>query len=79
MTPRSAQLVAALRVWGTMNRHASVVLRRKVDEAVGPGYDQVFLRLDLLLAGREARCPCASCSSRTAEARDRLLASLPPL
>jgi hypothetical protein len=62
-----------------MNRHASVVLRRKVDEAVGPGYDHVFLRLDLLLAGREARCPCAPCSSRTVEARERLLASLPPL
>jgi len=60
-----------------MNRHASAVLRRKVDQAVGPGYDPVFLRLDLLLASREGRCPCASCSSRAAEARDRLVASLP--
>jgi hypothetical protein len=62
-----------------MNRHASVALRRKVDDAVGPSYDRAFLRLDLLLASREARCPCAACSSRMARERDLLVASLPPL
>ncbi|MFC5136610.1 hypothetical protein ACFPK1_00050 [Actinomycetospora rhizophila] len=60
-----------------MNRHASVALRRKVDDAVGPAYDPVFLRLDLLLASREARCPCAACASRVAERLDRLVACLP--
>ncbi|GLZ46488.1 hypothetical protein Acsp06_26730 [Actinomycetospora sp. NBRC 106375] len=62
-----------------MNRHASVALRRKVDDAVGPAYDQTFLRLDLLLASRHGRCPCASCSSRVTEERRRLLGSLPPM
>jgi hypothetical protein len=60
-----------------MNRHASVALRRKVDDAVGPGYDPVFLRLDLLLASREGRCSCGSCTSRVAERLDRLVAALP--
>jgi hypothetical protein len=60
-----------------MNRHASVALRHKVDDAVGPAYDAVFLRLDLLLASREARCPCESCASRVAERLDRLMACLP--
>ncbi|MEJ2863267.1 hypothetical protein [Actinomycetospora flava] len=60
-----------------MNRHASVALRRKVDDAVGPAFDPVFLRLDLLLASREARCPCGSCASRVAERLERLVASLP--
>lgn len=62
-----------------MDRHASVDLRRHVDEAVGPSYDRVFLRLDLLLASREGRCPCAACSSRVAAVRARLVASLSPL
>lgn len=62
-----------------MNRHASVALRRKVDDAVGPVYDQVFLRLDLLLASREGRCSCCACCSRVAERRERLVAALPPL
>jgi hypothetical protein len=62
-----------------MNRHASVDLRRKIDDAVGPVYDQVFLRLDLLLASREGRCSCTACGSRVAEQRDRLARSLPPL
>ena len=62
-----------------MNRHASVALRRKVDDAVGPAYDPVFLRLDLLLAGREARCPCTLCASRVAERLELLVASLPPV
>jgi hypothetical protein len=62
-----------------MDRHASVDLRRHVDRAVGPSYDRVFLRLDLLLASREGRCGCAVCSSRVAEQRERLVASLPPL
>lgn len=60
-----------------MNRHASIALRRKVDDAVGPAYDPVFLRLDLLLASREARCPCAACAAHVAERLDRLVASLP--
>jgi hypothetical protein len=62
-----------------MERHASVALRRKVDDAVGPAYDPVFLRLDLLLASRHGRCGCAACSSRAAEERERLVARLPPL
>ena len=62
-----------------MNRHASVALRHKVDDAVGPSYDRVFLRLDLLLASREGQCSCAACSSRVAEQRERLVASLPPV
>ncbi|MDD7941343.1 hypothetical protein PHK61_23260 [Actinomycetospora lutea] len=60
-----------------MNRHASVALRRKVDDAVGPAYDPVFLRLDLLLASREARCPCAACASHVAARLDRLVSCLP--
>jgi len=62
-----------------MDRHASVELRRHVDHAVGPAYDRVFLRLDLLLASREGRCGCAVCSSQVAEQRARLVASLPPV
>jgi hypothetical protein len=62
-----------------MDRHASVDLRRHVDRAVGPAYDRVFLRLDLLLASREGRCGCAVCSSRVAEQRAQLVSSLPPL
>lgn len=62
-----------------MDRHASVDLRRHVDQAVGPFYDRVFLRLDLLLASREGRCSCAVCSSRVADERVRLVRSLPPL
>jgi hypothetical protein len=62
-----------------MERHASVDLRRHVDQAVGPSYDRVFLRLDLLLASREGRCSCAVCSSHVADERARLVRSLPPL
>ena len=62
-----------------MNRHASVALRRKVDDAVGPAYDQVFLRLDLLLASRHARCGCDACAARTVEEHARLVAALPPV
>ena len=62
-----------------MERHASVDLRRHVDQAVGPSYDRVFLRLDLLLTSREGRCSCAACSSWVADERARLVASLPPL
>lgn len=60
-----------------MNRHASVELRRKVDDAVGPAYDPVFLRLDLLLASREGRCSCAACTATVADRLDGLVASLP--
>jgi hypothetical protein len=62
-----------------MNRHASVALRRLVDEAVGPSYDRVFLRLDLLLASREGRCGCGACRERTEDRRANLLGSLPPI
>jgi hypothetical protein len=62
-----------------MNRHASVALRRKVDDAVGPAYDQVFLRLDLLLASGHARCGCDACAARTVEDHARLLDALPPV
>ena len=62
-----------------MNRYASVALRRLVDEAVGPSYDRVFLRLDLLLAGREGRCGCGSCRERTRQRCAELAGSLPPM
>lgn len=62
-----------------MNRHASVALRRTVDDAVGPSYDRAFLRLDLLLASREGRCACAACSSWVAEECERLIIALPPV
>lgn len=62
-----------------MNRHASVALRRLVDQAVGPSYDRVFLRLDLLLASREGRCGCGACSERTEVRRANLVGSLPPI
>lgn len=62
-----------------MDRHASVALRRKVDDAVGPSYDPVFLRLDLLLASRAGRCTCAACCSWVARERERLVISLPPV
>jgi hypothetical protein len=62
-----------------MNRHASVALRRLVDEAVGPSYDQVFLRLDLLLTSREVRCGCRWCRERAELRRADLVGSLPPM
>ncbi|PVZ09626.1 hypothetical protein [Actinomycetospora cinnamomea] len=62
-----------------MDRHASVDLRHHVDRAVGPGYDRVFLRLDLLMTSREGRCGCAGCASYVAEQRALLVSSLPPL
>jgi hypothetical protein len=62
-----------------MERHTSVALRRQVDAAVGPTYDRVFLRLDLLLASREGRCTCAACTTWVAEERERLVFSLPPV
>lgn len=62
-----------------MNRHASVVLRRLVDEAVGPAYDPLFLQLDLLLTGREGRCGCVPCRGHTADRCAELLRSLPPV
>jgi hypothetical protein len=59
-----------------MNRHASVQLRRTVDEAVGLHYDAVFARLDRLVEGR---CRCASCHERLLEHCTALLADLPPV
>lgn len=59
-------------------RSASTALRRLVDDAVGPGYDTPFLRLDLLLAGRESRCGCDDCAARVASVMGEILASLPP-
>ncbi|HEY2223595.1 hypothetical protein [Actinomycetospora sp.] len=58
-------------------RSASTALRRLVDDAVGPGYETPFLRLDLLLAGRESRCGCDGCAARVARVRAEILASLP--
>lgn len=58
-------------------RSASTVLRRLVDDAVGLGYDTPFLRLDLLLAGRESRCGCEDCAARVARVHAGILASLP--
>ena len=62
-----------------MNRHASVALRRLVDDAVGPAYDAVFLRLDLLLASREGQCGCDDCRARVADRCESFVASLPRL
>lgn len=62
-----------------MQRYASVELRQRVDAAVGPHYDSVFLRLELLATSREARCGCADCRAVVAGRRAELLASLPTL
>lgn len=59
-----------------MNRHASVHLRRTVDDAVGRHYEGVFTRLDRLVEGR---CRCASCHDRLLEHCAALLADLPPV
>ncbi len=58
-------------------RSASTALRHLVDDAVGPGYHTPFLRLDLLLAGRESRCGCDDCADRVARVLGEILASLP--
>jgi hypothetical protein len=58
-------------------RSASVALRRLVDDAVGPGWDTPFLRLDLLLAGRESRCGCEHCVAVVSRVRAEILASAP--
>ena len=58
-------------------RAASTALRRLVDDAVGPGYDTPFLRLDLLLTGRESRCGCDACTARADRVLDEILASMP--
>lgn len=58
-------------------RSASAALRRRVDDAVGPGYETPFLRLDLLLAGRESRCGCEECAAVVARVRGEILASIP--
>jgi hypothetical protein len=60
-------------------RCASTALRSFVDDAVGPGYDAPFLRLDLLLAGRESRCGCDRCAAAVTAVLDEILASLPRL
>lgn len=59
-----------------MNRHASVRLRRFVDDAVGPHFDAVFARLDRLLEGR---CACSTCRERLLARCARLVADLPPV
>ena len=58
-------------------RSASTALRALVDDAVGPHYDAHFLRLDLLLAGREARCGCDDCTAHVARVLTEIVASLP--
>jgi hypothetical protein len=58
-------------------RSASSALRRLVDDAVGTGYDVPFMRLDLLLAGREARCGCDDCTAHVGRVVTEILASLP--
>lgn len=62
-----------------MNRYASVELRRLVDDAVGPRYDGVFLRLDVLRTSPEGRCSCSACRVLVAQRCDALVASLPAL
>lgn len=58
-------------------RSASVALRRLVDDAVGPGYDPAFLRLDLLLTAPESRCDCPYCLGEVDRRLGAILASLP--
>ena len=58
-------------------RSASTALRALVDDAVGPRYDAPFLRLDLLLAGRESRCGCDECTAQSRGSGRRSFASLP--
>ena len=60
-----------------VERYASVELRRWIDEAVGPHYDALFLRLDLLAASREGRCGCRHCRAVVDERREALIAYLP--
>lgn len=60
-----------------MNRHASTRLRHLVDEAVGPHYDAVFLRLDVLATSPVGRCGCATCALEVARVRSAVLAALP--
>ena len=66
-------------IGASMNRDASPRLRHLVDDAVGPGYDVLFVRLDLLVASREARCGCRRCVAAVARERSDLVAALPPL
>ncbi|MEJ2870323.1 hypothetical protein WCD74_21315 [Actinomycetospora sp. OC33-EN08] len=56
---------------------ASVALRHVVDAAVGPAYDTAFLRLDLVLIGRAARCGCVGCALEVDHDRRVILGSLP--
>ena len=56
---------------------ASVALRHTVDAAVGPAYDTAFLRLDLLLIGRAARCGCVDCALGVDRERALIVGSLP--
>jgi hypothetical protein len=58
-------------------RSASSALRRLVDDAVGAGYDAPFMRLDLLLAGRESRCGCDDCRALVGRVVTEIVASLP--
>jgi hypothetical protein len=58
-------------------RSAPTALRALVDDAVGPRYDAPFLRLDLLLAGREARCGCDDCAAHVVRVLREIVASLP--
>ncbi|MCD2193256.1 hypothetical protein LQ327_07635 [Actinomycetospora endophytica] len=58
-------------------RCASTALRRLVDDAVGSVYDAPFLRLDLLLAGRRARCGCDDCTAQVRRTVTEIVASLP--
>jgi hypothetical protein len=58
-------------------RSASTALRHQVDDAVGRHYDAPFLRLDLLLAGREARCGCDDCRALVDRTVAGIVASLP--
>ena len=62
-----------------VERYASVGLRRWIDEAVGPHYDALFLRLDLLVASREGRCGCRHCREVVDRRLAELVGSLPPL
>ena len=62
-----------------MQRYASVELRRRVDAAVGQHYDSAFLRLDLLVAGRQSRCRCSECRAAFERRLGAILASLPEL
>lgn len=79
LTQRIPIASVARLIGGQMNRYASIRLRHLVDAAVGPRYEAVFLRLDVLAASPTGRCGCATCALEVARVRSAVLAGLPPV